>query len=56
MSFYGRVFVEPERDQKGVYLQMYALNKGKDGNAIVGYADPNFDVKNGDIFICKRNR
>ncbi|MFB9757973.1 DUF4352 domain-containing protein [Ectobacillus funiculus] len=53
VEFYGRVFVEPERDQKGVYLQMYALNKGKDGNAIVGYADPNFDVKNGDILYVK---
>jgi hypothetical protein len=53
VEFYGRVFVEPERDKKGVYLQMYALNKEKDGNAIVGYADPNFDVKNGDIVYVK---
>lgn len=53
IEFYGKVFVEPERDQKGVYLQMYVLNKGKDGNAIVAFNDPNFQVKNHDIVYVK---
>ncbi|MFX3623762.1 MAG: DUF4352 domain-containing protein [Ectobacillus sp.] len=53
VEFYGKVFVEPERDKEGVYLQINALNKGQDGNTIVAFRDPNFQVKNGDIVYVK---
>ncbi|MHB8859124.1 MAG: hypothetical protein ACYC6Z_06550 [Thermoleophilia bacterium] len=45
----GRVFVEPEKDEFGVYLQVYAT--GNDKNFIVGLQDPNFKVKKDDYVI-----
>lgn len=53
VEFYGKVFIEPERDNDGTYLQMYALNQGSDGNTIVAIQDPNLDVSDGDIVYVK---
>ncbi|UOY92496.1 DUF4352 domain-containing protein [Ectobacillus sp. JY-23] len=53
IKFYGRVFVEPERDKDGVYLQMYTLNKGSDGNTIVGIKDPNLQIKQDDVVLVE---
>lgn len=53
VEYYAKVFIEPERDKKGVYLQAFALNKGADGSTIIAFNDPNFQVKNGDIIYVK---
>lgn len=45
----GRVFVEPERDKDGVYLQAY--NTDNDKNFITAYAKPDFQVKKDDYII-----
>lgn len=42
----GRVFTEPEKDDSGVYLQIFST--GSDKNFMVGYAKPDFDVKQDD--------
>lgn len=42
----GKVFVEPEKDLNGVYLQVYAGDNDK--NFIVAYAVPSFEVKRDD--------
>ncbi|SFD42818.1 hypothetical protein SAMN05216238_101294 [Lentibacillus persicus] len=48
LSFTGRVFVKPERDTDGTYLQVYADPENSELNTIVGIEDPNLDVSNGD--------
>jgi hypothetical protein len=45
----GQVFLTPERDQDGVYFQMYADPKNAEWNTVVGYADPTFRVKADDF-------
>lgn len=45
----GRVFVEPDKDEKGVYLQIFAT--GDDKNFIVSYPNPSFEVKEDDYVI-----
>lgn len=53
IKFYGRVFIEPERDKKGVYLQVHTLNKGRDGNTLIAVNDPNLQVKQGDVVLVE---
>lgn len=53
IKFYGRVFIEPERDKKGVYLQVYTLNKGSEGNTLVSINDPNMQVKKDDVVLVE---
>ena len=53
VEFYGKVFVQPEKDSEGTYLQMFTLNQGSDGNTIVAILDPNLDVSDGDIVYVK---
>ena len=53
VEFYGKIFIEPEKDAEGTYLQMYTLNQGSDGNTVVAIQDPNLDVSNGDIVYVK---
>ena len=53
VEFYGKVFIEPERDSDGTYLQMYALNQGSDGNTLVAIQDPTLDISDGDIVYVK---
>lgn len=45
VEFTGQVFVDPERDDSGVYLQVYAKPEQFEQNTIVAYEDSNFDVK-----------
>ncbi|WP_242069103.1 DUF4352 domain-containing protein [Cytobacillus firmus] len=52
VEFYAKVFVEPEKDDDGTYLQVYA-NNNDERNTIVGIEDPNLDVKMDDIILVK---
>ncbi len=45
----AKVFTQPEKDDKGVYLQAY--ESGDDNNFAIAYANPNFQVKEGDFII-----
>ena len=45
VEFTGQVFVDPERDDSSVYLQVYAKPEQFEQNTIVAYEDSNFDVK-----------
>lgn len=53
VEFYGKVFVEPEKDSKGTYLQVFTANKGQDNNVLVGIEDTKLDVKEDDIVHIK---
>jgi hypothetical protein len=48
VDFVGRVFTTPERDKKGVYLQVWEDAKNSENNTIVAYADPQFRVAEDD--------
>lgn len=52
VEFYAKVFVEPEKDDDGTYLQVFA-NNNDERNTIVGISDPNLDVKMDDIILVK---
>ena len=53
VEFYGKVFVEPEKDSEGTYLQVFILEQGSDGNTLVGIKDPNVDISQGDIVYVR---
>lgn len=53
VTFTGRVFVEPERDADGVYLQIWADPVNHEKNMIVAYDDPQFSVKTDDYLLIK---
>lgn len=48
VNFYAKIFIEPERDNDGTYLQVYADNN-EERNTIVGIGDPDLKVKADDI-------
>ncbi|KMY49580.1 hypothetical protein [Peribacillus loiseleuriae] len=48
VDYYGRVFTEPEKDDDGTYLQVFAEDNS-DKNTIVAILDPSLDVKTDDI-------
>lgn len=48
VDFVGKVFSAPERDAKGVYLQVWEDVQNSNNNTIVAYADPSFQVSDGD--------
>lgn len=48
VSLVGKVFSQPEKDQSGIYFQMFSDAENNEGNTIVAYKDPNFEVENGD--------
>lgn len=48
LEFMGQVFVEPERDDEGTYLQVYAKPEEYDQNIIVAIDNPNLEVKTDD--------
>lgn len=50
VEFYAKVFVEPEKDEDGTYLQAYADNN-TDRNIIIGIGDPNLDIASEDIIF-----
>lgn len=47
-SFVGKVFITPEKDDKGIYLQVYADPQNAEHNTIVAFEDPDFEVSEGD--------
>lgn len=47
-SFIGKVFITPEKDDDGVYLQVYADPQNSEHNTIVAFEDPDFEVNDGD--------
>jgi hypothetical protein len=44
----GKVFIDPQRDTKGTYFQMWADPKNSEWNTVVGIGDPNSPVSNND--------
>lgn len=53
VEFTGVVFIEPEQDKDGVYLQVYAKPENYEQNVIVGYEDPDFEVEEEDYVQVK---
>jgi hypothetical protein len=49
VDFYAQIFMAPEKDEKGTYVQAWSDPKNNAHNTIVGIADPKLDVKQGDI-------
>ena len=45
VEFTGQVFVEPERDEEGTYLQVYAKPEDYEQNVLVAFNESDFDVK-----------
>lgn len=48
VTFNGKVFVDPEHDADGVYLQVFADPENHEKNIIVAVDDADFDVEMGD--------
>ena len=48
VEFTGQVFVEPERDEDGIYLQVFENPQKSENNAIVSFDDTNIDVETED--------
>ena len=48
LTLVGKVFTAPEYDEEGVYFQMYADPENYEYNTLVGYPDPNADIRDGD--------
>lgn len=44
----GKVFATPEIDESGIYFQMFHDTENYDLNTIVAYADPDFELEDGD--------
>lgn len=49
VDFYGKIFTDIERDDKGTYIQAFAGSKGQDNNILIAINDPNIDLKENDI-------
>lgn len=48
VEFIGQVFFEPERDEEGTYLQVYAKPEEHEQNILVAIQDSNLEVKTDD--------
>ncbi|MBE6067769.1 MAG: DUF4352 domain-containing protein [Clostridium lundense] len=48
VDFYAKIFIAPEKDDKGTYFQCYA-NNDDSLNTFVGILDPKLDVKEGEV-------
>lgn len=48
VSFVGKVFAAPERDDQGIYMQVWADPQDSEWNTIVAFAEPAFQVEDGD--------
>lgn len=53
VEFTGQVFVEPEKDDDGTYLQIYANPEDAEWNTIVAINDPGLEVKTNDYVVVK---
>jgi hypothetical protein len=49
VDFYAKIFQEPEKDEKGTYIQAFADPDNSEQNTLIQVADPKLDVKNDDI-------
>ncbi|HDR7800429.1 DUF4352 domain-containing protein [Bacillus tropicus] len=52
VDFYAQIFVEPERDKDGTYIQAWA-DKEHSKNTIIAFKDPKLDVKREDYIHVK---
>jgi hypothetical protein len=50
VEFYAKIFIDPEKDEDGTYIQAYAENNSE-RNIIIGIKDPNLDVKVDDVIF-----
>lgn len=48
VSLTGKVFSEPDHDSEGIYFQMFTDIKNYDGNTIVAYLVPDFELESDD--------
>lgn len=53
VEFTGKVFADPERDDEGVYLQVWADAENSEKNMIVAYNEPDFEVSTDDYVLVK---
>lgn len=53
VQFYAKIFVDPERDKDGTYLQAFLDGKNSERNIIIAIQDPNIDLKVDDIIYVK---
>ena len=53
VEFYGKIFVDVEKDKNATYLQVFTNKNGTDNNVLVNIEDPDLDVKEGDIIYVK---
>lgn len=44
----GKVFTEPEKGEKGIYFQIFSDAERSEGNIVVSYMDPDFELTDGD--------
>lgn len=49
VDMYAKIFVQPEKDDKGTYLQAYADPKATTKNTLIQIRNPKLDVKNNDV-------
>jgi hypothetical protein len=49
VDFYAKIFQEPEKDEKGTYIQAFADPDNSEENTLIQVSDPKLDVKNNDI-------
>jgi len=48
VDFYAKIFIVPEKDDKGTYIQAYA-NNDDSKNTLITIVDPKLDVKQDDV-------
>jgi hypothetical protein len=48
VEFYAKIFIEPEKDDKGIYMQAHA-NDDLNKNTLIGYPDNKVDLKRNDV-------
>lgn len=53
LTFTGKVFTTPEKDEDGIYLQVYADPANNEYNTLVAYANPTFDVQADEYITVK---
>ena len=53
VEFTGQVFMDPERDDDGVNLQIWADPKNSEKNMIVAYDEAEFEVQTDDYVLVK---
>lgn len=49
VDYYAKIFQEPEKDEKGTYIQAFADPDNSTENTLITISNPKLDVKNNDI-------